>query len=259
MYKNLIYQKNGMISVVQLNRPEKKNALNADLRYELELVLEEIAADPRQRVVIITGGEEIFCAGADIHEIKDADTAEATYRHAREFQLLFDRIEALPQPVVAAVAGYALGGGCELALACDFRIASEGARFGLPEIKIGAFPGGGGTQRLPRLIGAAKAKEMILTGEPIGAEEALSLGLVMKVVAKDSLHEQAQRFAAQLAALPRLALEASKMLINRGLEIDLPSGLEMEARCFGNLASSHDLHEGTAAFLEKRPPKFTGQ
>jgi enoyl-CoA hydratase len=258
MFQNLLVSKEGGVTLLQLNRPQKKNAFNTALRQEMEAALEGIAGEAKQRVVILTGGAEFFCAGADIGEILEATTAEATYRHAREFQLLFDRIEALPQPVVAAVAGYALGGGCELALACDFRIASEGTKFGLPEIKIGAFPGGGGTQRLPRLIGAAKAKEIILTGDPITAEQAFSLGLVMKVVAKDKLLEEARAFAAKLAALPRLALEASKMLINKGMEVDLASGLEMEARCFGNLATSHDLHEGTAAFLEKRKPNFTG-
>ncbi|MFQ5902900.1 MAG: enoyl-CoA hydratase/isomerase family protein [Candidatus Binatia bacterium] len=258
MFQNLIYQKEGPVCVIQLNRPQKKNSLNAELRHEMETALKEIAGDPSQRVVIVTGGEEFFCAGADIGEIKEATTAELTYKHAREFQLLFDQIEALPQPVIAAVSGYALGGGCELALACDFRIASEGTKFGLPEIKIGAFPGGGGTQRLPRLIGAAKAKEMILTGDPISADVAFSAGLVMKVVPKGKLLEETKRFAANLAALPRLAMEASKMLINRGMEIDLASGLEMEARCFGNLATTHDLHEGTLAFLEKRKPNFTG-
>ena len=258
MYQNLIVTREGGVTILQLNRPQKKNAFNGMLRQEMEAALKKIADDSTQRAVVVTGGEEFFCAGADIGEILEANTAEATYRHAREFQLLFDRIEALPQPVVAAVAGYALGGGCELALACDFRIASEGTKFGLPEIKIGAFPGGGGTQRLPRLIGAAKAKEAILTGDPITAEQALAIGLVMKVVAKDKLLQEAKSFAAKLAALPRLALEASKMLINRGLEVDLASGLEMEARCFGNLATSHDLREGTAAFLEKRKPNFTG-
>ena len=258
MYQNLIFQKEGAVCIIQLHRPQKKNALNTELRREMERVLKEIAGDVTQRVVIVTGGEEFFCAGADIGEIQEATTAELNYKHAREFQLLFDQIEALPQPVIAAVSGYALGGGCELALACDFRIASEGTKFGLPEIKIGAFPGGGGTQRLPRLIGAAKAKEIILTGDPISAEEALSLGLVIKVVPKDKLLEETKRFAAKLAALPRLAMEASKMLINRGLEIDLTSGLELEARCFGNLATTHDLHEGTLAFLEKRKPNFTG-
>ena len=154
MYQNLIYLKEGAVATVQLNRPQKKNALNSELRVEMEKALREIGGDTSLKAVIVTGGEEIFCAGADIGEIQKATTAESTTKHAREFQLLFDQIESLPQPVIAAVSGYALGGGCELALACDFRIASEGAKFGLPEIKIGAFPGGGGTQRLPRLIGA---------------------------------------------------------------------------------------------------------
>jgi enoyl-CoA hydratase len=207
---------------------------------------------------VLTGGEEIFCAGADISEIEGTASAEAAYQHAREFQILFEQLEALPQPVIAAVSGYALGGGCELALACDFRIASETARFGLPEIKIGAFPGGGGTQRLPRLIGITKAKEMILLGDPINAQEALSAGVVTKVVAKEKLLSEAQQLAAKLAALPRLALQASKMLINKSQEMDLTSGLEMEARTFGGIAHTHDLAEGTKAFMEKRKPNFTG-
>ncbi len=257
MYQNLIFLKEGAIATVQLNRPQKKNALNSELRREMEEALRGIERDTSLKVVIVTGSEEIFCAGADIGEIKEATTAEANYKHAREYQLLFDQIESLPQPVISAVSGYALGGGCELALACDFRIASEGARFGLPEIKIGAFPGGGGTQRLPRLIGAAKAKEMIFTGDSISADQALSLGLVVKVVPKDKLTEEAKGLAAKLSVLPRLAMEASKMLINKGLEMDLVSGLELEARCFGNLATSHDLKEGILAFLEKRKPNFT--
>jgi enoyl-CoA hydratase/carnithine racemase len=160
--------------------------------------------------------------------------------------------------VIAAVSGYALGGGCELALAADFRIASETARFGLPEIKIGAFPGGGGTQRLTRLLGVAKAKEMILTGDPIMAQEALAIGLVIKVTSKEKYLEEANNLAAKLAALPRLALQASKMLINRSQDIDLATGLEFEARTFGGLAHTYDLAEGTQAFLEKRKPNFTG-
>lgn len=258
MFKHLIHRKENAIAIIQLNRPEKKNALNADLRRELEELLKETARNRSVRAVIITGGEEVFCAGADIAEIKEATSAESAYQHAREFQLLFDQVEGLPQPVIAAVSGYALGGGCELALACDFRLASETAKLGLPEIKIGAFPAGGGTQRLPRLIGAAKAKEMIFLGEPIGAGEALSLGLVVKVVPREKLLEEAKAFAARLASMPRLALQASKMLINRGLEMELGSGLELEARCLGTLASSHDLREGTSAFLEKRKPNFTG-
>jgi enoyl-CoA hydratase/carnithine racemase len=258
MIQTVHYKEERAVATIQLNRPEKKNSLNERMRLELEALLEEIAQKEAVRAVIITGGTEIFCAGADISEIEGTKSAEAAYRHAREFQLLFDQVESLPQPVIAAVSGYALGGGCELALAADFRIASDTARFGLPEIKIGAFPGGGGTQRLARLIGVAKAKEMILTGDPISAQEALGIGLVMKVTSKEKCLEEANNLAAKLAALPRLALQASKMLINRSQEIDLATGLEFEARTFGGIAHTHDLAEGTKAFLEKRKPNFTG-
>jgi enoyl-CoA hydratase len=256
MYQTLQCREDGAVATIHLNRPQKKNSFNARMRQELENLLRDLAHKLQMRAVILTGGEEIFCAGADISEIDGTASAEAAYQHAREFQLLFGQVEALPQPVIAAVSGYALGGGCELALACDFRIASDTARFGLPEIKIGAIPGGGGTQRLPRLIGAAKAKEMIFTGDPITAEKALAVGLVFKVTPKERLLDEARNLAAKLAALPRLALQASKMLINKSQEIDLASGLEIEARSFAALAMTHDLAEGTKAFLEKRPPQF---
>ena len=258
MYHTLQYREDGAVATIQLDRPEKKNSLNAEMRAEMESLLHDLARKPEVRAVIITGGEEIFCAGADIGEIEGTSSAEAAYQHAREFQILFNQVESLPQPVVAAISGWALGGGCELALAADFRIASETARFGLPEIKIGAFPGGGGTQRLPRLIGVAQAKEMILIGEPITAEQALASGLVMKVVEKTRLLEEARQLGEKLAASPRLALQASKMLINRSQEVDLGTGLEFEARTFGGIAHTHDLAEGTKAFLEKRKPNFTG-
>lgn len=259
MYENLIFNIEGPVAFMQLNRPSKKNALNTALRLELAKAAAEIAADPKLRAVIITGGEEFFCAGADIGEVQGAASAESTYRVARGFQELFDRIENLPQPVIAAVSGFAMGGGFELALACDFRIASETARFALSEVKIGAIPGGGGTQRLPRLIGVAKAKEMVLTGDPIDAEDARAAGLVLKVVPKEKLLQEARSFAAKLAALPRLALEASKSVINCGVEMDLTSALELEARSIAALATSHDLREGTLAFLQKRKPNFTGE
>jgi enoyl-CoA hydratase/carnithine racemase len=258
MYQTLRYTEDGAVATIQLHRPEKKNSLNGEMRDELTRLLDDLARKPAIRALVITGNDEIFCAGADISEMGGPANAEASYHHAREFQILFDRVESLPQPVIAAVSGYALGGGCELALAADFRIASESAKFGLPEIKIGAFPGGGGTQRLTRLIGIAKAKEMILLGDPIGAQEALAIGLVMKVMSKEMYLTEATSLAAKLAALPRLALQASKMLINRSQEVDLATGLEFEARTFGALAHTHDLAEGTKAFLEKRKPNFTG-
>ncbi len=258
MSQTLLYREDGAVATIQLNRPQKKNAFNGEMRREVEQTLQTIARQTDIRAVVITGSDEVFCAGADIGEMGGPANAEASYRHAREFQILFDQVESLPQPVVAAVSGYALGGGCELALAADFRIASETARFGLPEIKIGAFPGGGGTQRLRRIIGAAKAKEMILLGDSITAEQALAIGLVMKVAAREEYLAEAMGLAAKLAALPRLALQASKMLINRSQDIDLANGLEFEARTFGAIAHSQDLAEGTRAFLEKRKPHFTG-
>jgi enoyl-CoA hydratase len=259
MYENLIWNENGPVVVLQLHRPSKKNTFNAQLRTELRNAATRIANNPKLRAVIITGGEEIFSAGADIGEIQGEHSSESMYKHAKEFQNLFDQIENLPQPVIAAISGYALGGGCELALACDFRIASETAKFALSEVKIGVFPAGGGTQRLPRLIGAAKAKEIIFTGDLISAADALSSGLLMKVVPKDNLLEEANSFAAKLAALPRLALEAAKRLINRGMEMDITSALELEARSLAALAHSHDLREGTLAFQQKRKPNFTGE
>jgi enoyl-CoA hydratase len=258
MDQTLQYRENDAIATIKLDRPQKKNSLNAEMRQEMERLLRDLARKTTIRAVIITGGDDIFCAGADISEIEGTASAEAAYEHAREFQILFDQVESLPQPMIAAVSGYALGGGCELALAADFRIASDSARFGLPEIKIGAFPGGGGTQRLARLIGVAKAKEMILTGDPITAQEALAVGLVVKVTPKETLLAEATLLADKLAALPRLALQASKMLINRGRDVDLATGLEFEARTFASIAHSHDLAEGTKAFLEKRKPNFTG-
>jgi enoyl-CoA hydratase len=259
MYENLIWNANGPVVVLQLHRPSKKNTFNAQLRMELGNAVTRIKNDPALRAVIITGGEEIFSAGADIGELQGAASCESIYKHAKEFQDLFDQIENLPQPVIAAVSGYALGGGCELALACDFRIASDTAKFALSEVKIGAFPGGGGTQRLPRLIGTAKAKEIIFIGDVFGAADALASGLLLKVVPKEKLLEEAGSFAAKLAALPRLALEASKRVINRGMEMDITSALELEARSLAALATSHDLKEGTLAFMQKRKPSFTGE
>lgn len=258
MDQTLQYSEHGAVAAIRLNRAEKKNSLNGAMRQELSSLLDNLAHRAAIRAVVLTGGDEIFCAGADISEMGGPANAEASYRHAREFQILFDKVESLPQPVIAAVSGYALGGGCELALAADFRIASDSAKFGLPEIKIGAFPGGGGTQRLARLVGSAKAKEMILLGDPIGAQEALTAGLVMKVAAQAKYLEEAQVLASKLAELPRLALQASKMLINRSQDIDLATGLELEARTFGAISHSHDLAEGTRAFLAKRKAVFTG-
>jgi enoyl-CoA hydratase len=258
-YENLVLSSDGPVAVIRLHRPSKKNALNARLRTELDKALRQVAESSEVRVLIITGGEDVFCAGADIEEVKQAASAESTYKFAKQFQILCDQVESLPQPVIAAISGYALGGGFELALACDLRIASETARFGLPEVKIGAVPGGGGTQRLPRLIGVARAKEMIFSGDPIDAGTALASGLLLKVVPKEKLLEEARAFAAKLSALPRLALDAAKKLINKGVGIDLTSALELELRSLAALSTSRDAREGAQAFLQKRKPNFVGE
>jgi enoyl-CoA hydratase len=235
MYQTLQYREDGAVATIQLEPAAKKNSLNAEMRTEMETLLHEFARKPEIRAVIITGGDEIFARAQTSARSKGPAALRRPTNMPGNFRSFFDQIESLPQPVIAAVSGWALGGGCELALAADFRIASETARFGLPEIKIGAFPGGG-TQRLSRLIGVAKAKEMILTGDPITAQQALASGLVMMIVEKGQLMESARQLAEKLAALPRLALQASKMLINRSLEVDLATGLEFEARTFGGIA-----------------------
>jgi enoyl-CoA hydratase len=255
-YQNIIVETRGPVGLIRLNRPKAMNALNNALIADLGQALDAFEADNAIGAVVLTGNEKAFAAGADIKEMADKSYMDV---YLSDFITNgWERITKCRKPIVAAVAGYALGGGCELALAADFRIAADSARFGLPEIKIGAFPGGGGTQRLTRLIGAAKAKEMILLGDPVSAQEALAIGLVTKVAAKEKYLREALELAEKLAALPRLALQASKMLINRSHEVDLATGLEFEARTFGAIAHTHDLAEGTSAFLEKRKANFTG-
>jgi len=257
-YENIKYDKKDQIATITIDRPKVLNALNMQTMEELRQAFTAARDDKDVRVVILTGaGEKSFVAGADINELAKHNAVEGK-EYTHQGQSVLDLIENLGKPVICCINGFALGGGCELALACDFRVASDTARFGLPEIKIGAFPGGGGTQRLTRLIGTAKAKEMILFGDPITAQEAQTIGLVTKVTAKDKYFDEAMNLAARLAALPRLALQASKMLINRSQDIDLATGLEFEARTFGGIAHSHDLAEGTQAFLEKRKANFIG-
>lgn len=262
MSESLLYRQEGAVGVLQINRPQRKNSFNSELRRELRERVGQIGRDKALRALVITGGEEMFCAGADIVEISN-DTrqmsAETEYQRSREFQSAFDAIEQLPQPVVAAIGGFAFGGGCELALACDFRIAAENATIGLPEVKVGAFPAAGGSQRLPRLIGVARAKELILTGEVVKAPQALAIGLVTRVVPQGRVVAEAIEFASKFAQLPRVAVQAAKMLITRGPELELSAALELEARTAGGVGTSHDFREGFQAFLEKRKPHFTGE
>ena len=248
------------IAVITVNRPDKLNALNKTVLQELNAAFDELAQDDGVRAIILTGsGNKAFVAGADIAEINGMPDALQAANRARFGQTLMLKIERLAKPVIMAINGYALGGGLELAMAGDIRIASENAKLGQPEINLGIIPGFGGTQRLPRLVGRGMAKLMILSGENITAQEALRIGLVERVVAAEALPEEARKLARTLAAKPPVALALAKAAINDGAEIDLDRGCEIEALNFGILFNTEDRLEGTAAFLEKRPANFKGK
>lgn len=245
------------VATVTVNRPDKLNALNDDVIEELGLAVDEIHDRPEIGGVIVTGAGRAFVAGADISELEQHGPMSAKAL-ARRGQIVFNRLEALPKPVVAAVNGFALGGGCELAMACHVRIASETAKFGQPEVKLGLTPGYGGTQRLPRLVGKGRALQLLLTGETIDAAEALRIGLVNRVVPAADLLKAATDTLLQMLANAPLAVAGCIELVNRGYDLSLGDALAMEATTFGLLAATADKHEGTRAFLEKRPPVFKG-
>lgn len=257
-YQYLIYETQGPLGVVSVNRPEALNALNQTLYRELHDLFQQIEEDREIGAVVLTGsGEKAFVAGADIADMRPRSTVEIQ-GFLDVSRMAFDRIHTMSKPVIAAVNGFALGGGCELAICCDFRIASEKAKFGQPEINLGIIPGGGGTQRLQRLIGMAWTKELVFTGEIIDARKALSIGLVNKVVPADRLMDEAKGLAALLLGKSRVILALAKKAINTGANTDLASGLDVEAQCFALCFGTRDQKEGMAAFLEKRKPVFTG-
>jgi enoyl-CoA hydratase len=258
-YKNLILEKEGQLATVTINRANALNALNDDAIAELQQCMREISADETIRVVILTGaGEKAFVAGADIAELKACDLLSARKKSVNGAGLL-GQIEQMGQVVIAAINGFALGGGCELALGCDIRIASENAKLGQPEVNLGIIPGYGGTQRLPRLVGKGKAKELIFTGDMLDAKEALRIGLVEKVVPQAELLASAKEMAKRIISKGPLAIKAAKRAINAGLEMDLNSGCEYETSEFAALFASQDKNEGTSAFLEKRKADFKGR
>ncbi|MGH7662554.1 MAG: enoyl-CoA hydratase/isomerase family protein [Vulcanimicrobiaceae bacterium] len=260
MYQTLILDQSGGIALITMNRPSVLNALSTELLAELADVLRTMDADRRVRAAILTGsGEKAFAAGADIAEFKQIDGAIAGAAFARSGQAIVAQIAHMRIPVIAAVNGFALGGGCELALACDIRIASENARFGQPEVNLGLLPGYGGTQRLTRLAGMGAAMYLCLSGEMIDAGEALRIGLVQKVMPQASLLDEARRLAGVIASKAPLAVEAAKRAIVAGAEVPLDRGTEIEALHFGSMMTTDDFREGTAAFLEKRKPAFTGR
>jgi len=257
-YSNIILAIEEGVATITFNRPKSLNALNSALLTELSNALEAIAANENVRILVLTGaGDKAFVAGADISELAGFNTLQAK-RFAQIGQAVIDKLQLLSVPVMAAVNGYALGGGSEMALACDFIYASEKASFGLPEITLGLIPGFGGTQRLPRLIGANRAKELIFTGKMISAAQARELGLVNQVFAPQSLMEETMRTARAIAAKGKVALRAAKQAINNGLNADLVTALRIEQDAFAICMASPDAREGTQAFLEKRKPAFKG-
>jgi enoyl-CoA hydratase len=255
----VLYEKQEQVATLTLNRPESLNALNTALLTELRTALEAAEADAAARVVVITGaGEKAFCAGADVAELLKK-TPEEARAFSQWFQGIFSVIETLRKPVIAKINGFCLGGGLELALACDFRIASDTSTFGLPEVNLAIIPGGGGTQRLPRLIGKTKALELLMIGEQINATEAERLTLVNEIVLADELDRAVDNFIQKLFTKSPVTLGILKDAVNNGLEMDLEQALKYEAECFEDALKTDDAQEGLKAFLEKRKQEFKGE
>ena len=258
-FDNLLLGRDGAIAIVTVNRPHVLNALNAQTLDELRRVMLDLEADPGARVVVLTGaGDKSFIAGADINELA-VQTPSSGRAHALAGQHVLDLIENLGKPVIAAINGYALGGGCELAMACTLRLAADTAKLGQPEIHLGILPGYAGTQRLSRLVGKGKAMELMLTGAPITASEAERIGLVNRVVPAANLMADAKTLAADLATRAPIAMEYIINAVNKGLEMPFAEACAFEATLFGLVASTDDMREGTQAFLEKRKPAFHGR
>lgn len=256
-FKNIVYKTEGSIGILTINRPKALNALNTETVTEISACVAQIKADPTVKVLIVTGdGAKSFVAGADIVEMSTKNPVEGR-NFGKLAQQAFTDIENLPQPVIAAVNGYALGGGCELACACDFRYASENAKFGQPEVGLGITPGFGGTQRLPRVVGRGYGKEMIFTAGMIDAQEAYRIGLVNKVVPQEELMAVAMKTAKKIASNAMVAVQLAKAAVNRGINCDVETGIAYEAEVFGLCFATEDQKEGMAAFCEKRKAAFT--
>jgi len=259
VYENLLLEKEGALAILYVNRPKALNALNKDTLLEMKDAITSIKNDPEVDVLIVTGaGDKSFVAGADIAFMQSLTAVEA-----REFgalgQEVFRMIEAMEKPSIAAVNGFALGGGCELAMCCDFRIASSKAKFGQPEVGLGITPGFGGTQRLPRLVGSGMARQMLYTADVINASEALRIGLVNNVVAPEELMDVVKGIAGRIISKGKLAVRFSKIAANEGLQTDIDRAMTIEADLFGLCFSTEDQKEGMGAFIEKRSPNFTGK
>ncbi len=259
-YTNITLHKEGAVAILTVNRPKALNALD-DLTFdEIATAIGEVGADNEARVLLVTGsGEKAFVAGADIPSLRALESAFDGAALSRKGQEVFDLVERLEKPVIAAINGFALGGGCEFALACDIRIAADTAKLGFPEINLGLIPGYGGTQRLPRLVGVSVAKRLLFTGDMVDAATALKIGLVDEVVGAGELMEKAKNLADILSQKAPLALRLAKRAVNEGLESDLDRAQILEASLFGIACGSEDRVEGTSAFLEKRKPSFKGR
>lgn len=251
-YETIIYHKEDGIGIITFNRPDKLNAINKQFVTEMNLVLDDIEADDEIRVVTITGGEKVFCAGADLKET-------FTPAISKRLNDLFTRIEKFDKPTIAAINGYAVGGGCEIALCCDLRVASETASIGLPEVKVGTMPSGGGTFRLPHLIGMGRAKEMLYLGESLSGIEAFNIGLVNKVVPPGKVLDEARRLARILLDRPPLAIKAIKDCVHAGTQLDSESALNFVMNVANLLRTTEDYQEGRKAFSEKRKPIWKGR
>lgn len=259
-YQNLIVEREEAIGIITINRPRALNALSMATMRELDAAIDELAADPAVRVIILTGaGDRAFVAGADISEFNNLPSAKVATEYALRGQAVLNKMEALSKPIIAALNGFALGGGCELAMSCDIRLAADTARLGQPEINLGIIPGYGGTQRLPRLVGRGAAKLLCLTGDMIDAHEALRLGLVDRVLPAAELPAEAKALAHKLAAKAPVALALIKQAINNGLEGSLAQGLSYEAAQFGLVFDTEDRVEGVNAFLQKRQAEWQGR
>jgi enoyl-CoA hydratase len=252
----LLIDHQGPVTILRLNRPYVRNALNQALVGRLADALDDLDNDPDTRVIVLTGDDRAFAAGADISEMAGSSSVEM---YLKPNLRRWDRMRKIRKPIIAAVSGFALGGGCELAMMCDMIVAAESARFGQPEINLGIIPGGGGTQRLVRAIGKARAMELILTGRMLSASDAYAAGLVTKVVPAELCLNEALRLALEIAAKPPLAVQMAKAAILNAFDSSLEAGLGFERQCFNLLFSTNDCREGMSAFLEKRAPSFSGK
>ncbi|MGD8505278.1 MAG: enoyl-CoA hydratase-related protein [Candidatus Bathyarchaeota archaeon] len=258
-FKNTLYEKKDGMAIITINRPTTLNALNAETVLEILSRLEEAEKDENVKVIVITGaGEKAFCVGLDLKTVKDINVVEAV-ETTRRGQKLTLAIEELGKPVIAAINGYTLGGGLELAMSCDIRIASENTRLGQTELNVGLIPGWGGTQRLPRLVGKGIAKDLVFTGKMIDAKTAEKIGLINMVVPLEKLRSAVEELSKVIMTKPPIAIKLAKELINNSIETDLRTGLIHEAEAFGILTSTEDFREGVSAFIEKRKPKYKGK